>query len=273
MITSMRLRSRVTALVVSLGVAGGLALAAAPMADAAITPPSPDICDLGYVWRQAVPTDHVCVTPATRSQTWADNAAAASRVDPTGPYGPNTCIQGYVWREAVPGDFVCVTPDVRAQAAADNAQAASRAIGNGITMSWPNLTFDNGVALGGWATLTVYGNGQYEFSGDYHDSGLLPYTVNTVVAFRAGDGTVFTFTDSGTANGHYQTIFGGSNDHSWDVTGTNPQIQADWANVQQLGSTAQLQNSASLNIGTIFNDIMTVIGYVKTVVSVVGAIL
>src|ERR1017187_3304456 len=132
MITSRRLRSRATAMVVSLGVAGGLALAAAPMANASVTPPSSDICDLGYVWRQVVPTDHVCVTPATRSQAWYDNSQAASRVNPAGAYGPNTCIQGYVWREAVPGDFVCVTPDIRAQAASDNSQAASRAIGNGI---------------------------------------------------------------------------------------------------------------------------------------------
>lgn len=273
MITSRRLRSRATAMVVSLGVAGGLALAAAPMANASVTPPSSDICDLGYVWRQAVPTDHVCVTPATRSQAWYDNGQAASRVNPAGAYGPNTCIQGYVWREAVPGDFVCVTPDIRAQAASDNSQAASRAIGNGITMNWSNITFDNGVPVGGWATLTVYGDGEYEFSGHLHDSGAPSYNSNTVLVLRSGDGTAFTFTDSGHEAGHVETFFGGSNDHNWDNTGTNPQLQADWANIQQQGWNWQPSASVSFDAGTLFNEISTVIGVIKTVVSVVGAIL
>jgi hypothetical protein len=83
-------------------------------------------CLQGYVWRQARPQDHVCVTPATRAQAWADNAAAPSRVNPTGPYGPHTCIQGYVWREAFLNDFVCVTGAVRAQTKADNLAAPRR---------------------------------------------------------------------------------------------------------------------------------------------------
>jgi hypothetical protein len=37
------------------------------------------------VWREAVPGDHVCVTPQTRSQARADNAQAASRVAPNIP--------------------------------------------------------------------------------------------------------------------------------------------------------------------------------------------
>jgi len=84
-----------------------------------------DSCAQGYVWRGAVPTDHVCVTPATRDQTWADNAAAPSRWT-NGPFGPHTCITGFVWREAVARDDVCVTPTVRTQAREDNAQAAQR---------------------------------------------------------------------------------------------------------------------------------------------------
>jgi hypothetical protein len=41
-----------------------------------------DSCVAGYVWREAVPGDHVCVTPAMRAQVDADNRAAASRVAP-----------------------------------------------------------------------------------------------------------------------------------------------------------------------------------------------
>jgi hypothetical protein len=84
-----------------------------------------DRCLKGYVWREASPTDQVCVTPETRSQVAADNAAAVSRwVD--GDYGPHTCVAGYVWRKAYEGDQVCATPAQREQAALDNDQAQSR---------------------------------------------------------------------------------------------------------------------------------------------------
>lgn len=82
-------------------------------------------CVQGYVWREARAGDLVCVTGATRSQAWADNAVAASRWV-SGPYGPHTCVQGYVWREAFVGDDVCVTGANRSLAAYDNSQAAAR---------------------------------------------------------------------------------------------------------------------------------------------------
>ena len=81
----------------------------------------------------------MCVTPATRTRTAQDNAAAASRRDPSAGYGPYGCQAGYVWREARPSDLVCVTPNIRDQAKVDNAAAASRR--NSITLT---LTRSNG---------------------------------------------------------------------------------------------------------------------------------
>jgi hypothetical protein len=80
----------------------------------------------GFVWREAAPGDLVCVEPGQRDQARADNAAAASRVDPNGAFGPNTCVSGFVWREAFPGDVVCVEPWVRDQVRADNAAGPAR---------------------------------------------------------------------------------------------------------------------------------------------------
>ncbi len=81
-------------------------------------------CKPGFVYRDASPTDKVCVPPASHTQALADNAAAASRK--LLQYGPDTCISGYVWREAWSGDHVCVTGATRNQVAADNAAASSR---------------------------------------------------------------------------------------------------------------------------------------------------
>ncbi len=87
----------------------------------------PDTCLLPYVWREASPADHVCVTGETRSQAAYDNSQADARRNPYGgPYGPDTCLFGYVWREAFPGDHVCVSSETRSQAAYDNSQASSR---------------------------------------------------------------------------------------------------------------------------------------------------
>ena len=87
----------------------------------------PDTCINGYVWREAVPNDHVCVVPAVRAAARADNEQARYRISTTNrAYGPDTCRNGYVWREAMPDDHVCVLPAVRAQARADNAAAPSR---------------------------------------------------------------------------------------------------------------------------------------------------
>jgi hypothetical protein len=81
----------------------------------------PDTCIKGFVWRGAVPNDHVCVLPQVHQQTIADNAQAAARRSPTGgPFGRDTCRSGFVWRDAFSSDHVCVTLQARAQAAQDN---------------------------------------------------------------------------------------------------------------------------------------------------------
>jgi hypothetical protein len=88
-----------------------------------------DRCRQGYVWREAFPGDHVCVTPATRAQAAYDNSQASARIEPGGgAYGLNTCLQGYVWREARPSVLVCVRPETRDQAAYDNSQAKNRLV-------------------------------------------------------------------------------------------------------------------------------------------------
>ncbi len=86
-----------------------------------------DTCKQGFVWREAVAEDTICVTPAERTLARRQNAKAAQRRNPGGgAYGPDTCRNGYVWRDAEEGDHVCVTPAERDQAAQQNADAPSR---------------------------------------------------------------------------------------------------------------------------------------------------
>lgn len=56
-----------------------------------------DKCIAGYVWREAIPDDHVCVSVQTHKQTLQDDMLAGSRRNPSGgPYGPDTCLPGFV---------------------------------------------------------------------------------------------------------------------------------------------------------------------------------
>ena len=93
-------------------------------------PYGPDTCAEGFVWRDAAPGDHVCVTANSRQRAANENAAAASRIDPAGAYGPNTCIDGFVWREAFAGDVVCVTPARREAVRQENATGVARRVLN-----------------------------------------------------------------------------------------------------------------------------------------------
>lgn len=88
-----------------------------------------DLCAQGFVWREAVEGDHVCVEPSFRDeQVASDNAAARGRHEP----GSDTCLTSFVWREATPSDHVCVYPNIRAQVADQNADpTAYRATDNG----------------------------------------------------------------------------------------------------------------------------------------------
>jgi hypothetical protein len=89
-----------------------------------------DTCIAGFVWREAVPDDHVCVSPATRNATAQQNEEADTHRAPNGgAFGLETCLQGFVWRNAFPGDHVCVTPAFRQQAASDNTAAKARRAG------------------------------------------------------------------------------------------------------------------------------------------------
>lgn len=93
---------------------------------ASAKPFGPDTCQQGFVWREAIPSDHVCVSPASRSFVTSENSLAASRRNPTGPYGSDTCKTGYVWREAFSSDRVCVSPARRAFVAKENRDGPSR---------------------------------------------------------------------------------------------------------------------------------------------------
>ncbi|PEG38732.1 hypothetical protein CQY20_12230 [Mycolicibacterium agri] len=102
----------------------------------------PDTCKDGFVWRDAVPGDHICVTPERRQKVADDFHTAKSRAAAQSPaahlgdprcianrtlpgcssMAAPSCLEGFVPR-AVPGEdvLVCVTPQERDLIAQENA--------------------------------------------------------------------------------------------------------------------------------------------------------
>ncbi|WP_433591190.1 hypothetical protein [Nocardia sp. CA-145437] len=161
----------------------------------------PDTCQEGYVWREANSADHVCVSPGTRDQARADNAAAAARKAGGGAYGPNTCVNGYVWREAYTGDVACVTPAVRQQAKDDNAAAAARKASLNIWLT----TYTAGNKCDGDVCTAVSDAGaQFKINGDHFNTGTVTLIVNRNNGTRLATYTV----KAGPHNGYAGASFG-----------------------------------------------------------------
>ena len=246
----------------------GMVLAGA--AQPAQAAPSTDTCILGYVWREAVPGDHVCVTPDERQQAAFDNSQAPSRVDPNGAYGPDTCIQGYVWRQVVQTDHVCVTRATMLAAIAANNAAPTFAIGNPVVLSG-QLTTPGGDAVGGTFTLTLYGDGEYDFAGHLQDTSLVAgYDTTSVVTVQVVEGgTLFSFIDQGHVNGS----FFGSTDHYFHYTGTNATIQTQWRFIKQGGVKMKPFFDASFDLGGLIDEVKKIYGTISGIVAVVGPLL
>ncbi|MER5773802.1 hypothetical protein ABT144_05840 [Streptomyces sp. NPDC002039] len=140
----------------------------------------------GLVWREAVSSDHVCVSPQWRSKTWEENRIGPSQVQPGGgPYGPDTCKQGFVWRETRPSDHVCVS----VQSRTDNRRANGNAYtgyahpdqlpANGTHAYWTQYGSQLAVSpshfdFHGWEPARGYQSGMANFGSYYGDRVVTP---------------------------------------------------------------------------------------------------
>ena len=249
---SERVGATVARLVVAVAlalVASGLGPAGLPRAEAA-GPHGPDTCLWGFVWREARPSDHVCVTPAIRSQTWTDNALAASRRSPTGgTWGPDTCLPGFVWRGAYSGDVVCVPPATRTQAADDNAHTAERRARDTYDGGGAGFPFPFDCVSGGVTDLLMEPDGSFTFGVQLVNSDLLPNGAcrpGRQVAVLCGvpllDGGALWFSHSAwIPSGQF-----GSPLHNWSTSGTDARIADSWTRLPRRGPMASDLMGASL---------------------------
>lgn len=136
-----------------------------------------------------------------------------------------------------------------------------------LDFDWNPIVFGTGVAVGGWAHLTIRQDGTYSFSGHFHDSGAFEY--NTALAWGVKDNnknTLYTFEHKGHVSGTFES---GSRDDDWSQDGQSVVISENWA-----GIVAADLAPASANVtGDFTNLINEIIGAAGTVLGVVAIII
>lgn len=94
------------------------------------------------------------------------------------------------------------------------------------------ITGDDG-NVQGWAQLTLFQNGGYNFSGCFHNKApnIFDYNENFVWALASASGVAYAFPYSGHTTGTW--AFWGSHDDCWDTTGSSGAIAGDWVPLTQ----------------------------------------
>jgi hypothetical protein len=130
----------------------------------------------------------------------------------------------------------------------------------------PSITFDNGVPVGGNAHLTLWNNGNYVFSGHFHDSGATEYNMQLVIAVSDG-AHAYTFEHQGHVSGTFES---GSRDNDWNDTGTHPELVASWSNIAARNSWSW-KADANSDLSNLVNAAVGILGTGLGIVAIVIA--
>jgi len=141
-----------------------------------------------------------------------------------------------------------------------------------LTFNFPDITFSNGVPIGGNAIVKLYPNGNYQFTGHMHQSTVVPYKYNIAIGIRDRSGRVYTFA-------HEYSFGVGVADDDFPYSGNNPDVAANWPDLLA-GANWSLSQSAGPDFVAILNllekvvaDITAAYGFVSKVIAVVGPLL
>lgn len=131
--------------------------------------------------------------------------------------------------------------------------------------NWSPIVFGGGVPVGGWAQLTLFRTGGYNFTGHFHGSGAPSYDTSCVFAVRDAGGTVYTFSHRGRVHGTFES---GSRDDDWGDSGTNPALAAGWGNLAAAWSW-HANAAANGDFGQLFDQAVKALGQAAAVIAIV----
>jgi hypothetical protein len=97
-----------------------------------------------------------------------------------------------------------------------------------LSICAPDITFDAGIAVGGYGQLDVFSDGTTHLWGHFHDSGGAPYDCLLVFSVMDTEGRAYAAPQSGTVHGWDP----GSRNMDWDTWGSNDLIRGNWAKIR-----------------------------------------
>jgi hypothetical protein len=174
-----------------------------------------------------------------------------------------------LWFETGPWGTV---PPPRQQVDANVSPLTLQSTALQIALDWPSITFNNGVPVGGYASVVMNSNGSCTFAGHFHDSGFLDYDV-AIAWVVVSDNIAYTFTAQGSMQGTIANLFNPNRDWNFQEQTTNQTVAANWSNLTA-GYSWQAQASANLDLIQVINDLLNDLKaagqIIQTVIQVIG---
>lgn len=136
------------------------------------------------------------------------------------------------------------------------------------------IAFGNGVPVGSQnCALTIFQNGNYSFTGSFHDSGATSYNGAMSWVITTKSGVAFSFSQSGHMAGTFES---GSRDWSFNASGNNAKLAAAYKDLCA-NYHWRWQAAMNLDLGALVTSIekalAQAVGVALQVVSVVGPLL
>ncbi|MET8724593.1 hypothetical protein [Streptomyces misionensis] len=128
-----------------------------------------------------------------------------------------------------------------------------------------NISFKNGVPVGGWSSLTLHSDGTYSWSGHMHNSGGVGYNYSEACVIRFQTGATYIFDVRGSMGG----LIGGSRDFNWQREGRLQTLPRVWDEAS--GYIPSCSARAGLDVGGTIDSAKDGIPYVMTILAVIGA--
>lgn len=137
--------------------------------------------------------------------------------------------------------------------------------------TWNPINF-SGSDIHGWAQLTLFSNGGYNFTGSFTDPDAWDYDDSLAWAVWSHTGVVYTFTHNGSMHGWADRwLEGGSDTDSWDNTGTNAAIAGDWADLSA-GWSWHAVAGVNFDLGSLVNDLEKIVGAATSIAKVIAVV-
>lgn len=129
------------------------------------------------------------------------------------------------------------------------------------------ITFGDGVAVGGYANLTLHQNGAYNFSGHFHVSGAISYDDSFVWAVKDSNNpaTIYAFAHTGRVHGTFES---GSRDDDWGRSEILPAMAAGWAALER-GTSWRWEARVNADFGVFLDDIVRLVAAGQAIGNVV----